>query len=90
MVRRLAMAHPEVAFTLNAATAASSSTSPRQPAEQRIGERIMGRDFIDKRCCIAAERDGIGLSGLAGLPTFIGRDLASTICSSTAARCATG
>ena len=68
MVRRLAMAHPEVAFTFSAAGGQLVDLAP-QPAEQRIGE-IMGRDFMASTVAVAAERDGIGLSGLAGLPTY--------------------
>jgi DNA mismatch repair protein MutL len=67
-VRRLAMAHPEVAFTFNAA-GGQLVNLVRQTAEQRIGE-IMGRDFLASAVALDQERDGVRLEGYAGLPTY--------------------
>ncbi len=67
-VRRLAMAHPEVAFTFNAA-GGQLVDLVRQTAEQRIGE-IMGRDFLASAVALDQERDGVRLEGYAGLPTY--------------------
>jgi DNA mismatch repair protein MutL len=67
-VRRLAMAHPEVAFTFNAA-GGQLVDLVRQSAEQRIGE-IMGRDFLVSAVALDQERDGVRLEGYAGLPTY--------------------
>jgi DNA mismatch repair protein MutL len=67
-VRRLAMAHPEVAFTFNAA-GGQLVDLVRQSAEQRIGE-IMGRDFLASAVALDQERDGVRLEGYAGLPTY--------------------
>ena len=67
-VRRLAMAHPEVAFTFNAA-GGQLVDLVRQSAEQRIGE-IMGRDFLASAVAFDQERDGVRLEGYAGLPTY--------------------
>jgi DNA mismatch repair protein MutL len=67
-VRRLAMAHPEVAFTFNAA-GGQLVDLVRQTAEQRIGE-IMGRDFLASAVALNQERDGVRLEGYAGLPTY--------------------
>jgi DNA mismatch repair protein MutL len=68
MVRRLAMANPEVAFTFTAA-GGQLVDLVRQSAEQRIGE-IMGRDFLASAVALDEERDGVRLEGYAGLPTY--------------------
>ncbi|HEX5454532.1 MAG TPA: DNA mismatch repair endonuclease MutL [Stellaceae bacterium] len=69
-VRRLAMACPEVAFTvlgdegrvlLRLAAAASR--------EARLAA-LLGRDFADNAAPVMAERQGFRLTGLAGLPTL--------------------
>ncbi|MDG4603988.1 MAG: DNA mismatch repair endonuclease MutL [Defluviicoccus sp.] len=73
-VQRLAMAHPEIAFSvtegartlLRLDAAAEDSEAARV---QRVG-RIMGRDFSDNAVAVAAERGGLRLTGYAGLPTL--------------------
>jgi len=70
---RLAMAHPRVAFTL----AADGRTLARYPAagafddprRERLAQ-VMGRAFADNALLIEAEREGVRLTGLAGLPTL--------------------
>lgn len=79
IVRRLAMAHADTAFTLQQ-DGRSSFRADAVPASlmddgrdlQRLGrlEQILGRDFADNAVTIAAEREGIRLSGHAGLPTY--------------------
>jgi DNA mismatch repair protein MutL len=72
VVRRLAMAHPEIRFSL----AGSDRTSLDLPAA--TGERprldrltqILGTDFAENSVAIDAIREGVGLEGFAGLPTF--------------------
>lgn len=74
IVKRLAMAHAGVAFTLQQ----DGRTSFRADAVQgelfarRLGrlEQILGRDFADNAVQIEAEREGIKLTGHAGLPTY--------------------
>lgn len=72
-VKRLAMAHPEVAFTLVTGERASlrlpACKADSQGLLQRLG-RIMGRDFLADALEIAAERDGVRIAGFAGLPTL--------------------
>jgi DNA mismatch repair protein MutL len=68
VVRRLAMAHSEVAFTFSAAGGQLVDLA-RQSRERRIGE-IMGRDFMASAVALDQERDGVRLSGHAGLPTY--------------------
>lgn len=72
-VKRLAMAHPDVAFALTG----SERNLFRLPAEtpdaaglKRRLEALMGREFADNALEIAEERDSIRLSGFAGLPTL--------------------
>jgi DNA mismatch repair protein MutL len=68
VVRRLAMAHPDVAFTLTAA-GGQLVDLPQQSMEQRIGA-IMGREFMASAVALDEEREGMRLSGHAGLPTY--------------------
>ncbi|CFW98886.1 DNA mismatch repair protein MutL [Candidatus Filomicrobium marinum] len=73
VVKRLAMAHPQVAFTLVTGERASLKL-PACKADadgllQRLG-RIMGRDFLADALEIAGERDGVRVAGFAGLPTL--------------------
>jgi DNA mismatch repair protein MutL len=73
VVKRLAMAHPEIEMTLTT----GERRSFRYPVAgdgadallQRLG-RIMGREFIDDALAVVGERDGIRLRGFAGLPTL--------------------
>jgi DNA mismatch repair protein MutL len=73
IVKRLAMAHPQVGFTLTA----GERTGLRYPREaagdagllQRLG-RIMGREFMDDAVPVTGEREGVSVSGFAGLPTL--------------------
>jgi len=73
-VKRLAMAHPEVSFSL----ISGERTTFRAPAVMagdnegvlaRLG-RIMGEDFMRDARPVRAERDGVRLQGFAGLPTL--------------------
>ncbi len=73
-VNRLAMVHPGVGFNLSDGTRAKIKLAP-SPGElwQARADRlaaILGKDFAANAVSIEAERDGIRLTGLAGLPTF--------------------
>ncbi|WP_341911627.1 DNA mismatch repair endonuclease MutL [Ferrovibrio terrae] len=79
IVKRLAMAHAGIAFTLqqDGRTSFRADAVPDNllddPANtQRLGrlEQILGRDFADNAVPIRAEREGIHLTGYAGLPTY--------------------
>ena len=72
-VKRLAMAHPDVGFSLTMGERTGLSL-PRCSATAdgtlaRLG-RIMGRAFMSDAVPVAGERDGIAVTGFAGLPTL--------------------
>lgn len=72
-IKRQAMAHEAVAFTLDL----DGRTTLRLPAEhpgdagrlKRLAA-LLGRDFEANALLIDQERDGVRLSGYAGLPTY--------------------
>ncbi|WP_298698309.1 DNA mismatch repair endonuclease MutL, partial [uncultured Brevundimonas sp.] len=72
-IKRQAMAHEAVAFTLDL----DGKTTLRLPAEHPGPEgrlkrlsALLGRDFEANALLIDQERDGVRLSGYAGLPTY--------------------
>ncbi len=73
VLSRLAMAHPDIAFTLadgetirlNLPAAAADLFQARRA---RLAQ-LFGADFADDALEIEAEREGLKLAGLAGLPT---------------------
>ena len=73
-VKRLAMAHPGIGFTLSDGTRKMLDYPP-QPGDlfdarlKRLSA-IMGREFGDNAVPIDAEREGFTLTGYAGLPTL--------------------
>ena len=76
ILRRLAMAHPEVGFSLAddgrsvfRADAAQGELDVDARRLRRLAQ-ILGHDFSDNALPIHAEREGIRLSGHAGLPTY--------------------
>jgi DNA mismatch repair protein MutL len=72
VVKRLALAHPEIRFAFNADDrnavdfAAAGGDDGRLT---RIGQ-VLGGEFPQNAIEIDAEREGVRLSGYAGLPTF--------------------
>lgn len=72
-LKRLAMARPDVAFALNS-NGRKSFRFEAQPdtAEGRLARlsAIMGRDFQANALEIEADREGVRLTGFAGLPTL--------------------
>ncbi len=76
-MRRLAMAHPAVAFRLDSEEralidlpAASPSLLQGDAARLERLAAIMGREFADNALAIDANREGFRLTGFAGLPTL--------------------
>ena len=74
VVRRLAIAYPEVAFSLKDNNRVICSyggvrrESPDATAERVV--EVLGQEFCDNSVPIAAERQGVSLTGLASIPTF--------------------
>jgi DNA mismatch repair protein MutL len=73
VVKRLAMANPTVGFTLTIGERAGLKL-PAQPLGPdghlaRLG-RIMGPEFLADALTIEIERDGVRVTGFAGLPTL--------------------
>ena len=76
VIKRLAMAHPDIGFGLGDGNrdlltlpAVGGSIDGADPLLQRLSA-IMGKDFHDNAMTIDAEREGAVLSGYAGLPTL--------------------
>ena len=73
MVKRLAMARPDIAFSL-VLDGRSTLNLEAEPdlMDGRLPRlaRIMGRDFGDNAVRVEAAREGVTLSGYAGLPTY--------------------
>lgn len=76
-MRRLAMAHPSVAFRLESEeralidlAAANGSLLSGDAARLERLAAIMGREFADNAVAIDANREGFRLTGFAGLPTL--------------------
>ncbi|MFP6747123.1 MAG: DNA mismatch repair endonuclease MutL [Alphaproteobacteria bacterium] len=73
-VKRLAMARPDIAFTLSDGERRSLdlSASAGDLFDARLARlgAVMGREFADNALAIDAEREGIRLTGYAGLPTL--------------------
>ena len=76
VVKRLAMAEPAIAFSLR--DTATDRVVFQVQAEQgdmfsalrgRLGQ-IMSRDFVNNAIPVYAEREGVSLTGFAGLPTY--------------------
>ena len=73
IVKRLAMARPDVAFTLTMdGRRALDLEAGRDLLESRLTRlaRIMGRDFHDNAAKVDALREGVRLTGYAGVPTY--------------------
>lgn len=69
MVFRLAMAYPDIGFTLTHDQSTSLKLPQGQTREERLSA-LLGKDFGENAISIDAEREGFHLSGLAGLPTL--------------------
>jgi len=69
VVKRLAMARPDVSFSL---TLDGRRTLDLPAVPDRLGRlaRIMGRDFSDNAAPVATQREGVTIAGFAGLPTY--------------------
>ena len=72
IVKRLALAHPEIRFTLSG----EDRSAIEYPAVTGAGARltrigqVIGADFAKNTVAIDATREGVHLGGFIGLPTF--------------------
>ncbi len=76
-VERLAMAHPEIGFTLTAdgrtpvrLPQVTSLLADRNAARLERVAAVIGREFFDNALAVDVTREGIRLTGHAGLPTY--------------------
>ncbi|GMG82358.1 DNA mismatch repair endonuclease MutL [Paralimibaculum aggregatum] len=76
IVRRLALAVPRVGIRLSEVSAeprllfrAEPEPGPEDAARLARAERVIGRGFAENAVPVAAEREGLRLTGHAGLPT---------------------
>ena len=74
VVKRLALACPQIGFSLTVGERASLSLARAEPHDenairQRLS-RIMGREFAEDAEPVRLERDGFSVAGFAGLPTL--------------------
>lgn len=73
-IKRLAMAHPEIAFALEAGERQlfRASAQPSHSMEDRLARlgAVLGSGFLENAVAVQAEKDGHILTGFAGLPTF--------------------
>lgn len=73
-IKRLAMAHPDIAFSLSDGTREMLRYTAAQGElfEARLARlgQVMGREFAENAVLIDAVREGVRLTGYAGLPTF--------------------
>ncbi|MDR1829077.1 MAG: DNA mismatch repair endonuclease MutL [Methylobacteriaceae bacterium] len=72
-LKRLAVAHPQIRFTLSGDNITALSYPPEEAGETgflRRMARVLGREFADNAMPVSAERDNVRVSGHAGVPTF--------------------
>ncbi|MDX2259718.1 MAG: DNA mismatch repair endonuclease MutL [Hyphomicrobiaceae bacterium] len=73
VVKRLAMAHPAVGFTLTTGERTGLALPPSRPGPDglldRLG-RIMGHSFMADALAVSGERDGVRIEGFIGVPTL--------------------
>jgi DNA mismatch repair protein MutL len=69
VIKRLAMARPDVGFRLENDGRKSINVQPDQSLTMRVAA-LTARGLIDNHMMIDMERDGTHLRGIAGLPTF--------------------
>jgi DNA mismatch repair protein MutL len=72
VVKRLAMAHPEIRFVLAGSDRATLELAAATGEDARLARlaAILGPDFRDNAIAVDAEREGVRLEGFAGLPTY--------------------
>ena len=69
IVRRLAMARPEIGFTLEHGGRRTLAVQPGEELATRVS-RLIAKELAEDSVVIDAERGSARLTGVAGLPTF--------------------
>jgi len=71
IVKRIALAYPQIGFSLSGADRQAQSWPAARGSDPHLARiaQILGKDFVDNAMDIDAEREGVRLSGFAGLPT---------------------
>jgi len=69
VVRRIAIAFPQVRFTLSGTDRSTLELARCETAEDRIAQ-VLGREFADNALHIEAGREGVRLTGLASIPAY--------------------
>ncbi|MEJ1970487.1 MAG: hypothetical protein WDN03_17945 [Rhizomicrobium sp.] len=92
VVKRLAMARPDVGFALTVdgrrALDLPAETDLIGPQLKRLA-KIMGRDFGDNAAPVNVSREGVTIAASRGFPPTTAPTRRCSSCSSTAGRCAT-
>ena len=73
VVRRIALAYPAVRFVLSGPDRSILDLAARDDDATGMASRladVAGRDFIDNAIPFAAAKEGVSVTGLAGLPSF--------------------
>ncbi|MEH0073643.1 DNA mismatch repair endonuclease MutL [Pannonibacter sp. Pt2] len=72
VVRRIALAYPEVGFQLSGSDRTAQSWPAARGEDPRMARlaQVLGKEFLDNAMEITAEREGVRLTGFAGLPTY--------------------
>lgn len=73
VMRRLAMAHPQVRFALSGDNLTGfDHVACAEGADGLLARlaQVLGKEFRDNALAVDAEREGVRLTGYAGLPTF--------------------
>jgi len=71
IVKRIALAYPAIGFSLSGADRQPQSWPAARGSEPHLARiaQILGQDFVENAMEIDAEREGVRLTGFAGLPT---------------------
>jgi DNA mismatch repair protein MutL len=72
VIKQLAMARPDIRFSLSGADRGTTTYAAAQGPDAALVRiaQILGEDFTENSVPLDFERDGIRLTGHAGLPTF--------------------
>jgi DNA mismatch repair protein MutL len=72
VVRRIALACPQIGFQLSGSDRTPQNWPAARGDDPRMARlaQVLGKEFLDNAMEITAEREGVRLSGFAGLPTY--------------------